>query len=338
MIHIDGSFGEGGGAIIRTATALSALIGKSIHITNIRANRPKKGLAPQHLTAVKVLSRLTSASYSGLYLGSSEIYFKPGPISGGNYHIDIKTAGSTTLVLQSLMIPSMFADSPVNLVIKGGTDVKWSPLIDYFKNITLPILRSLGYQANIDLIKRGYYPRGGGIIKAEINPIKQLKPVNLTKIEFNGIKGISHCSNLPCHVAARQAEAAIDLLEKKGYKVDIDVQCSGKSLGRGSAIVLWTTGNYPLGGSDVGEPGKRAETVGKNAADELLVHISKNAPLDKYMGDQLIPYMAVSGKSTIKTAELTKHLVTNIYVAEKIMNKKFSVKGRLGEPAVISIE
>ncbi|GAB4310296.1 MAG: RNA 3'-terminal phosphate cyclase [Methanobacteriaceae archaeon] len=338
MIAIDGSYGEGGGAIIRTATALSALTGKPIHISNIRAKRPKKGLAPQHLTAIKALSSLTSASCSGLKLGSREIYFKPGPISGGNYHIDIKTAGSTTLVLQSLMIPAMFADSAVNLVIKGGTDVKWSPSIDYFKNVTLPLLESLGYQANIDLIKRGYYPRGGGIIKAEINPIKNLRPINLTKIEIDDIKGISHCSKLPCHIAVRQAEAATKILEKKGYKANIDVQCNETSLGRGSAIVLWAKGNHALGGSDIGEPGKRAETVGKNAADELLDHISKNAPLDKYMGDQIIPYMAVTGKSTIKTAELTKHTVTNIYVAEKIMNKKFSVKGQLGEPAVISIE
>ncbi|MDI6643650.1 MAG: RNA 3'-terminal phosphate cyclase [Methanobacteriaceae archaeon] len=338
MIAIDGSYGEGGGAIIRTATALSALTGKPIHITNIRANRPKKGLAPQHLTAIKALSSLTSASCSGLKLGSREIYFKPGPISGGNYHIDIKTAGSTTLVLQSLMIPSMFADSTVNLVIKGGTDVKWSPTFDYLKNVTLPFLRVLGYMARIDLIKRGFYPRGGGIIKAKINPIKRLKPINLTKLEISGFNGISHCSKLPCHVATRQAQKATEILEKKGYPVEIDVQCIDNSISPGSAIVLWTRGNYPLGGSDIGEPGKRAETVAKNAADELLDQISKNSPLDKYMGDQIIPYMAITGRSSIKTAELTKHTVTNIYVAEKIMDKKFKVEGKIGEPAIISIE
>lgn len=338
MIIIDGSYGEGGGAIIRTATALSTLKGQSIHIKNIRANRPKKGLAPQHLTAIKALSNLTGAYCSGLNIGSEEIYFNPSTISGGTYQIDIKTAGSITLVLQSLMIPSMFADSTVKLEIRGGTDVRWSPSIDYFKNVTLPLLRLLGYDVKVDLIKRGYYPRGGGIIKAVINPLKQLKHLNLTDIEIDSIKGISHCSKLPDHVATRQAHAAEKILEKCGYDVDIEIQCKSDSLGPGSGIVLWTSGNNPIGGSAIGEPGKRAEIVGKNAADELIYHISKKAPLDKYMGDQIIPYMAASGHSKIKTCELTQHTTTNIYVAEKIMDKKFQIQGKLGEPAIISVK
>ncbi|MGC9517358.1 MAG: RNA 3'-terminal phosphate cyclase [Methanomicrobiales archaeon] len=338
MITIDGSYGEGGGAIVRTATALSALKTIPIKINNIRAARPNKGLAPQHLTAIKALSKISEASISGLKIGSPEICFYPETISGGSFKIDVKTAGSVTLVIQSLMIPSIFADSAIKFEIIGGTDVRWAPSIDYLSNVTMPILRSFGYDSTIKLIKRGYYPRGGGIVKININPVKKLNPINLTTLEIDTIKGISHCSNLPCHVAQRQAQSAKEILANIGYDVDIKVECDNNSLGPGSGIVLWSEGNSRIAGSDIGAPGKRAELVGKNAANELKYHLSKKAPVDKYMGDQLIPYMAITGDSTIKTCELTDHTLTNIYVAEKITDKEFQVEGKIGETALITVK
>lgn len=337
MIEIDGSSGEGGGAIVRNAIALSALSLKPIHITNIRANRPKPGLMPQHFNAVKAVQQLSNAEIDKLNVGSTEISFYPSGLEGGKFEIDIKTAGSITMVLQAFMIPAAFADSQVEITIKGGTDVRWSPSIDYFKNIALKILKVMGYDSKIDLVRRGHYPRGGGIVKVKINPINKLNPVNLADLNFNKIKGISHAVNLPEHVAIRQAESAEKLLKASGIESEIKIEHSDNAPGPGSGITLWSDGNIPVGGSHSGERGLRAEKVGEKAAKEILYHISKGAALDKYMGDQIIPYMAIAGNSDIKTAELTQHALTNIYVAEKIIEKKFEVKGRCGQVATIKV-
>jgi len=156
MIRIDGSFGEGGGAIVRNAIALSALTSKSISINNIRANRPKSGLMPQHFNAVNAVAQLSKAKCDKLSIGSDEIMFKPGIINGGKFEVDIKTAGSITMVLQAFMIPAAFADSPVEITIKGGTDVRWSPPVDYLHNVTLKILEKMGYTAMVDVMRRGH--------------------------------------------------------------------------------------------------------------------------------------------------------------------------------------
>ena len=338
MIEINGSHGEGGGALLRISTALSALTSNPIHITNIRANRPKTGLMPQHLNAVKAVASLSAARVDGLEIGSRELFFYPEEIKGGNYNIDIKTAGSITLVLQAFMIPAGFAESPVNIKIRGGTDVRWSPPVNYLQHVTLPILKSMGYDADLDIIRRGHYPRGGGIVKVKINPVKKLKSASFDDLKINKIKGISHAVKLPEHVAVRQAESAEKVLQANGFNAEIEIENSDNALGPGSGIVLWTEGNTRVGGSSIGERGVRAEKVGEKAAEELLYHISQGAAVDKYIGDQIIPYMAMAGKSSVKTAELTLHAVTNIFVTEKIMGKKFDVDGEVGEIATIWID
>ena len=163
MIEIDGSYGEGGGSVLRIATALSALCSKPVKIYNIRSKRPKPGLMPQHLNAVKAVAKLSNANLSGLEIGSTELKFQPGKLTPGNYSIDVKTAGSITLILQAFMIPAAFTGGPVKITLIGGTDLRWSPSIDYFRNVTLPILKLMGYDAKTKLMKRGHYPRGGGI-------------------------------------------------------------------------------------------------------------------------------------------------------------------------------
>ncbi len=336
MIEIDGSYGEGGGAIVRISAALSALTSNPVHIKNIRANRKNPGLMPQHLNALKAVAQLSGAKCDKLNIGSDEIFFKPEFLEGGKFEIDIKTAGSISLVLQAFMIPAVFAKKEVNITIKGGTDVRWSPSTDYLQNVIFPILESIGYDAKIDLIRRGHYPRGGGIVKVVINPVKKLSPFKLLDLEINKIKGISHAVKLPEHVAIRQAESAEKVLKAKGFDAEIEIQHSDDTLGPGSGIVLWSEGNSRVGGSSIGERGLRAEKVGQKAADELLYHISKGAALDRYMGDQIIPYMAIAGNSKIKTAELTNHTVTNIYIVRKIMNKQFNVNGNLGKTAIIN--
>ena len=338
MIEIDGSYKEGGGAIVRNAVALSALTLKPIHIINIRSNRPKSGLMPQHFNAVKAVAQLSGAKCDKLNIDIREISFKPDSIKGGKFEVDIKTAGSITMVLQAFMIPAAFTESPVEITIKGGTDVRWSPPVDYLQNVTLKILKTMGYNAEINVKRRGHYPRGGGIVTVKIKPVKSLNPLKLNDLEIDRIKGISHAVKLPEHVAVRQAESAEKLLKVNGFEAEIEIEHLDNTSGPGSGIVLWSEGNSRVGGSAIGERGLRAEKVGEMAAKELLYHISKGAALDKYMGDQIIPYMAIAGNSEVKTGELTLHAVTNIYIVERLLGKKFGVDGEVGEIAAIKVD
>ena len=338
MIEIDGSYGEGGGALLRLSAALAASTGQSIKVSDIRAKRPRKGLMPQHLNALKSVALLSNASYNGLHDESTEVLFRPHELVGGDYKLDIGTAGSITLVLQCFMIPAVFSDGPVNLMVKGGTDVRWSPMFDYFNNVTIPLLKSIGYHIDLQLVQRGHYPKGGGIVNIQIHPINKFKPFKLVDLRIDRIKGISHAVMLPEHVASRQARSAEKFLEKEGFDADIEIQHSNQALGPGSGIVLWTEGKNRIGGSSIGEPGKRAEIVGQEAAKELLYHISGDVALDRYMGDQIIPYMSLAGSSHVKTAELTQHTVTNIYISERITGKSFKVEGKLGDQADIMVD
>ncbi len=338
MIEIDGSYGEGGGAILRITTALSALTSQPVHITNIRSGRPKPGLMPQHLNAVKVVAMLTNATVQGLELGSTELFFNPGAMSGGDFNLDIGTAGSITLILQAFMIPAAFADGPSTIKVTGGTDVRWSPSIDYLEHVSLPILKLMGYSVKMNLIQRGHYPLGGGIIKLQIDPVKRLKPVKLMDLQFDTIMGVSHSVKLPEHVAIRQARSAEKILEKAGYKTEIEIQQSNNARDPGSGIFLWTNGKTPVSGGSIGKPGKKAEIVGTLAAEEILDQIKNGSAIDKYMGDQIIPYMAIAGNSTVKISELTEHTLTNIHITEFFIDKKFEVDGILGQSAVISVK
>ncbi len=347
VVEIDGSQGEGGGQILRTSIALAALVNKPIKIYNIRAKRSEPGLKAQHATAIKALAKITQADVEGVKVGSSTVVFNPGRPKGGDFKFDIGTAGSISLVLQSIMLSLAFAPSTTRLEIRGGTDVAWSPPIDYISNVTLPILAKMGYRSKIMLVRRGHYPRGGGRVRVVIDPVKRLSPLNLTERgEILSINGISHAVRLPSHVAQRQAESAENRLKKAGFK-DVEIKLEyyekGKDphLGPGSGIVLWaeTESGGILGGDALGERGKPAEKVGEEAAEKLLREIERDAPIDTHTGDMLIPYLAIAdGRSKVRVAELTLHLLSNILVTEKILGVKFDVEGKEGESGIISVE
>jgi RNA 3'-phosphate cyclase len=342
MIKIDGSLGEGGGAVLRVATALSALTEKAFTIENIRGCRTKPGLMPQHLNAARALAKLSQADVTGLELGSTQMTFNPGSLKGRNLEVDVQTAGSVALILQAVMIPLFFADSPTEIKITGGTDVEWSPPFDYLQNVTRPLLKSMGFNLELELIQRGYYPRGGGTVQARIERVKQIKPINLQELEVDYIKGISHSSQLPRHVAVRQAQAAEEKIRNAGYETEIDVNPDNNALSPGSALVLWSeikNSTVPrIGASSMGKPGKMAEIVGKEAAVDLLRTLERGAALDRYMGDQIIPYMAFASSASVRVSELTQHTLTNIHICEKFTGRKFQVNGKLGDVTIITVE
>src|SRR5881296_201853 len=165
MIEVDGSFGEGGGQVLRTAVAIAAVLSKEIHVFNIRAGRAEPGIRPQHMTGVKAANELCSGNLEGLKVGSREFTFKPGKLRVGSHRFDVGTAGSVTLVLQTLMPILAFAPGAIQLEITGGTDVKWSPPIDYLRLVTLPVLERMSVHASILVLRRGHYPRGGGAVR-----------------------------------------------------------------------------------------------------------------------------------------------------------------------------
>ena len=345
MIEIDGSLGEGGGSVLRVALAISAVSGRPVHIYNIRARRPKPGLAHQHLSAAKAVSELVNARVMGLGLGSKEIFFEPGEAEGGRYKIEIGTAGSITLVLQALMPAAAFAKREVELEIVGGSDVPLAPPVDFLKNVTLPVLRRMGYRGEVDCIRRGHYPRGGGIVRARISPIQKLGALELMEPgKVTAIKGISHCVKLPGHVAVRQAHSAKMALLKAGYEAKIETEFYDPSedqhFGPGSGITIWaeTEGGAILGASSLGAPGKPAEKVGAEAAESLIAQLKTGCAVDRYLTDQLIVYMALSeGTSRISSAELTMHTLTNVELVKQILGVEVEVEGKLGESGKIKV-
>lgn len=330
MIEIDGSYGEGGGQILRTSIALCALVQRPLLINNIRVKRAKPGLSYQHIHGIKAMQSLTNATVKGLELGSTKIEFFPESIRSGKYDVKIGTAGSISLILQGVMIPSAFADGLVELTISGGTDVKWSPPIDYVNRVQLKVLEKMGYNAEIETVQRGYYPRGNGRVKVEIRPVKKLKAIDLTERgRLIKIHGISHSLNLPCHVVERMAKTAEEAL--KDHDRDIKQECN-KGFSTGCGITLWAEfENSIIGASALGELGKRAERVGEEAGKKLLKELTSSAPLDRYMGDQIIPYMALAeGDSKVMVRELTGHLKTNIHITEKILGNEFEITEKGG--------
>lgn len=347
MIEIDGSTGEGGGAVLRTALALSAVSRTPTHIYNIRAKRKKSGLQPQHLRGVEGLARLTNARIEGAKLNSTEIKFEPGVIEGGRYRIDIGTAGSTTLVLQILMPAAAFSHKPVEVEIKGGTDQPLAPPIDFLKNVTAPVLRKAGYRCEIECIRRGHYPRGGGIVRARAEPVQRLHALNLSEPgKAVSIAGVAHCVRLPAHIATRMAHAASMELIKAGCpKVDIKAESYSPAqdphLGPGTGITIWaeTERGAILGASSLGEREKPAERVGREAAESLVGQLRTGCAVDLHLSDQLIPYMALAeGKSEVSSAALTSHTLTNIALVEQILKVKFDVEGKEGQPGRIRVQ
>lgn len=352
MLRIDGSYGEGGGQIVRTALAFSALTGIAFEMDNIRKGRKKPGLKAQHIHCIKGLEKLCDAKVGYAELGSEKLRFIPGKIKGKTISLDIGTAGSISLLLQALLLPSIFADTKTRLRITGGTSGKWAMPFDFFNNIFVPHIRKFCEKIDVKLERRGYYPAGGGKVDIKITPKYKLsdfknfselrnhileneKNIELTEQgKLLQIKGISHASlNLEkAEVAERQAKTARTLLAKFNAPMQIKTEYAN-TLSDGSGITLWAKFSLKdemdfsnpiiLGSDALGERGKRAENVGKEAAEALTKEIESKAAVDFHTADNLIPFLVFGGK--IKTSEITNHCKTNIWICEQFLGKIFKI-------------
>ena len=333
MTELDGATLEGGGQLLRTAVALAAVTKKSCRVFNIRGGREKPGLMPQHLLGIQALAQLCNGRLEGDFLGSEEIKFYPGEIERNRISINIPTAGSITLVLQTLIPPALFAPQLIKISFDGGaTDTFFSPTIDHFHYAFLKILEKMGGKVDINPIRRGYYPEGGAKVGVKVFPSK-LK--NLDLIERGSLKKIlvlSGTSNTlkEKKVAERQVAGVREILGKLKLPTEekieyYDTRCPGSQI-----CLVAEFENTIIGTDNLGKLGKRAEDVGKEAALELLKEQKSEACLDKHLADQILPYLALTKeKSQVSVSEITNHCKTNIWIIEKFIDGEFQIKNNL---------
>jgi RNA 3'-terminal phosphate cyclase (ATP) len=342
---IDGSYGEGGGQILRTALSLAAVLGKDIEIERIRAGREKPGLRPQHLAGVRALARIASAKLEGDEIGSQFLSFSPGSVRGGIYRFDVAeergSAGAVSLVLQVLLLPLAFGTSSSEVTLLGGTHVPWSPPFHYLSMVLLPTLAGMGLCCEAEIERWGWYPKGGGVVRVKIVPVGEFRSIDLsTRGRPRGILGISGTSNLPAHIALRQKERANQRIRARlGLVPDIQIMDRSPSPGQGTVLFLALESEGGVSGfSALGRRGKRAEQVADEAVDQLIEHIRSERCIDPHLGDQLIPFAALAkGKSLFTVSRITSHLLTNIWVVKQFLDVRIEVEGNEGGAGKVEI-
>ena len=339
FIEVDGSLGEGGGQILRTAVAFSVIKKIPVKIVKVRAGRETPGLKRQHVATLKVLAEVFAGDLEGAIEGSSTVKFVPGAQKRTSISVDTGTAASITLVLQAVIPSAALTGSSLKLDLIGGTDVPWSPTFDYFDHVVRNAFKLLGISFRLDLARRGYYPRGGGRVSASIEPGGPVKPLNLTTGPIgNDASLVSRCARLPRHVAERQLHAAISVLEGAGLRI-LDKGISMEEADSpGSSMLAYSVGNgWMIGGDAIGAKGKPAEEVGEDCANRFVAAWRSSASLDSNLADMVVPLLSLaSGPSRVKVQAVTGHLISGLQLAEQFTSCRWSV-GEEGDSSVVSV-
>ena len=340
-IEIDGGSGEGGGQVLRSALSLSLLTGRPFRLSRIRANRDRPGLRPQHRAAVRAAARVSGAEVRGDRVGSEEIAFTPGPARPGEYFFDIGTAGATSLVLQTLLLPLALAAGRSSLTIRGGTHVPWSPCFHYLDWQWRPLLDHIGVPFGLTMTMAGFFPQGGGELQAWIPGSSRPRPLSLTERgPLRSVRGLSAVANLPREIAERQRSRALRRLHK--LLPDLEPEVTVEELpaaSRGSVLLLLAECEpgraccFALGAR-----GKRAERVAAEAVDALATFLGRDGAVDPWLADQLLlPLTLADGPSALRTSEVTLHLLTNAEVIRLFLPVEIDVDGPLGAAATVRV-
>lgn len=326
-LKIDGSSGEGGGQILRTALTLSAVTGRPFEMFNIRAGRKSPGLRPQHFWAVRAAEEVCGAVVEGLEVGSEYIAFTPGSLRPGGYSFDIGTAGSVSLVLQAIFLPLALVNGisreRSSVRITGGTHVPWSPCYHYLSLHWIKYMNMLGFSAGLEMTRAGFYPKGGGEIVAEITPSHGVRPMVLKERgQLKSISLVSLVGNLPGHIIRRQKERARRRLADEGITCPLDIRTGDMpAVGQGTMLLLVAGFEHSqCCYYGLGAVGKRSEAAADEAVDGLLGFLKTDGVVDEHLADQLLLPLALSkGPSEFITPRVTNHLMTNIEVIEKFL-------------------
>lgn len=338
MLTIDGSYGEGGGQILRTALALSAVLNRPVLIEKIRAGRKNPGLQAQHLAGVRALADVTKAEVAGAAVGSVSLSFIPAGIVHGVYRWDVGTAGAVSLVLQTILIPLALASGPSHISITGGTHVPWSPPFPYIDQVLLPVLEEMGLRASLTLKRWGFYPKGGGMVEGKVDRAV-LRPLVLTQRgPLRAINGLSGVAGVPSHVAERQRDRALSRLTPLKVPCTIDIR-SVEARNPGTILFLRVQCDGGRAGfSSLGAKGKPAERVADEACDQVFSYLDRDGVADPHLADQLLLPMALApGSSAITTTRVTEHLLTNRWVVEQFLPGRVRIEGNAGGPGVVIV-
>lgn len=335
MLVIDGSQGEGGGQVLRTSLSLAALTGRAFRLENIRAGRSRPGLRPQHVTAVRAVAALCRADVDGDRPDGRTLFFRPNtPPQPGDYRFDIGTAGATTLILQAVLWPLLFAPEPATVTLTGGTHVPFSPPFHYLAEVARPVFGRFGTDFDLDLLTWGWYPAGQGEVRLRTRPAAGLRAVTLAPEPVTRVDGVATVTNLPSHIPHRMARRAENELREMGLQGTVR-PLRERAPSTGAGICLWTG---QAGFSALGRKGLPADHVADQALAELRAFLDNQAAVDPHLADQLIIPMALAdGTSTFTTALLTQHTQTNIELVRRWTGAEMTVIGRIDHPATVTV-
>jgi RNA 3'-terminal phosphate cyclase (ATP) len=338
-LELDGAQGEGGGQILRTSLALSLLTGRAFHLRNVRAGRPRPGLQPQHLQSVRAAAAVGRAGLRGASLRSTDLVFEPGPVAAATYRFDIGTAGATGLVLQTVYLPlALRGEAPSELTLAGGTHVTTSPCFHFLDATWRRYLETIGFRIRLRLVRPGFYPRGGGVVEAFIQPCPRPRGIRLGERGPVKATGFSAVAGLPESIAKRQARRAAFRLEQRGLEVDLREETWDGGPGTVLAVQL-DTKPAPTLFFGLGARGKPAERVADEAVDQVLAYLDAGPALvDPHSADQIVlPLALAEGPSEYGVAEVTRHLTTNIAVIRRFVERDIVCEGEEGGPGVVRI-
>ncbi len=339
MIEIDGSLGEGGGQVLRSSLTLAAMTGQDLRIVNIRSKRKKPGLRPQHLAAIQALAEICGAAVEGAKIDAREVVFHPGAIQSGKFHFDIGTAGSTSLVLQTILLPLSRAVEPSTVTIKGGTHVPWSPCFHYLNLNYLPFLWKMGLDVHLRLVHAGFNPSADGQIRAIIEPAQTISPLTLMERgRVLEIRGVSAVANLGHNIATRQRRQVLGRLGRRYPLNDIRIAEIPAQTPGSFILLLAEFEHSQVCYFALGEKGKSADKVADEACAEFEAFAATEGVIDQYLSDQLLlPLAFANGPSKIFTSQVTRHLVTNAEVIKAFLPVNIQISGEIGQPGVIEI-
>ena len=331
FLKINGGHGEGGGQIVRSAITLSCITGQPIHLENIRKNRKKIGLKPQHLTAIRILQKISNSKIRGAEIGSSELKFTPGEIKETELIEDIGTAGSISLVLQMIIPILAISNRKFKLTLRGGTNVRWSPSIEYTKYVMLEVYKKMGINFTISINKYGFYPKGGGEIILEMFP-SIIKSISLLERQSKNAKLICTNSKVPSKKIEKEVIRIKDQLIDNGFTVDIET-IETKAIDLGASILVYTNNKNSIIGSDALFDEKE-----EKFPIDLHMFMNNTLGVDNNLADMLVvPASLARGKTVFRVPKITKHLESNLFVTSKITGCRYGI-GKLEEGYEIIIE